>query len=63
MASITRSTGTAGIAVDPSGDLYVVSSGNNAITVLPASTGTLFGQAVTVGVTVSEVVIGETVWV
>jgi sugar lactone lactonase YvrE len=36
-----------GIAFDSNGDLFIANSGNNQIIVLPAATGTVFGQSVT----------------
>ena len=36
-----------GIAVDAAGDLYISNYGNNTVSLLPAASGTLFGQTVT----------------
>ena len=41
------------MAVDANGDLFVANYDNSTVTVLPASSGTLFGQAVTTGVPVA----------
>ncbi|MGC2485825.1 MAG: hypothetical protein WA359_06255 [Acidimicrobiales bacterium] len=35
------------LAMDANGDLFISNDGNNTISVLPASTGTIFGQSVT----------------
>ncbi len=43
---------TAGIAADAAGDVFEAAPGSNAVYVLPAATGTLFGQQVVEGVTV-----------
>ncbi len=39
--------GPTGLAFDSSGNLYIVNDGNNTITVIPKTTGTIFGQSVT----------------
>jgi hypothetical protein len=39
--------GPAGIALDAGGDLFISNTGNNTISVLPANSGTIFGQSVT----------------
>jgi sugar lactone lactonase YvrE len=39
-----------GVAFNSNGDLFIANTEGNSITVLPASTGTLFGQSVTAGV-------------
>lgn len=42
-----------GIAFDAAGDLFVANSGVNTVTVLPQSSGVIFGQFVTAGVAVT----------
>lgn len=39
-----------GVAVDPAGNLYISNYGNDTVSVLPAASGTLFGQSVSAGV-------------
>jgi sugar lactone lactonase YvrE len=36
-----------GLAFDPAGDLFIASTGTDTVTVIPRSTGSLFGQSVT----------------
>jgi glucose/arabinose dehydrogenase len=43
-------SGPQGFAFDSSGDLFITSADTNTLTVLPASTGTIFGQSVTADV-------------
>jgi hypothetical protein len=41
--------GSYGIAHDSRGDIFAVDTATNAVTVIPAATGTIFGQSVTAG--------------